>query len=448
MNPAPESITSKSFDIANALDEGPWTAWQKMVVGLVALAIILDGFDNQVLGFAVPVLLKEWGVTREALAPVFALGFVGMVIGTAVGGAIGDRIGRRPALILSVMLFGIATGLTAFADGLPALTVLRAIAGLGLGGAMPNAATILAEFAPRRKRSLAVTLGIVCIPLGGVGGGLVAAAILPSFGWRSLFLAGGFMPIAVAILLYFVLPESPRFLISKPARRTQLVTTLGRMGIKTEPSDTLFDSGAGAGKRAALRDLFSPDYRIDSSALWMAFFSCLLATYMVFSWAPTLLTQNGLDIASASLGVATFNVGGVIGAVLAAVLTPALGSRRVMLSMALGGILATLALAFSANMGHSGLLLLLAVAGAFINAVQTGLYAMAAQLYPTRLRSTGVGAAAGFGRIGAIVSSFVGAAILAGGWSFYFFTLSIAMAISCAALSLIARHTAAEKKID
>lgn len=436
--------SSKPFDVGSALDEGPWTAWQKGVVLLVALGIILDGFDNQVLGFAVPVLLKEWGVTRQALAPVFALGFVGMVVGTAVGGVTGDRIGRRPALIGSVILFGIATGFTAMSDGLASLALLRTVAGFGLGAAMPNAATLLAEFAPRRKRGLAVTLGIVCIPLGGVGGGLVAAAILPAFGWQSLFLVGGIMPIAIALLLLFLLPESPRFLVTRPARRQELVAMLARLGFEVQPADMLCDQGAGTRERLALSELFVRDYRRDTAALWIAFFACLLTTYVVFSWAPTLLSQSGFDISMSSLGLATFNIGGVAGALLAAVLMPVYGSRKVMLVMAAGGVSATLGLTLSFGVDRSGLLILLALAGAFINAVQTSLYALGAQMYPTRLRASGVGAAAGFGRIGAIVSSFVGAAILAVGWEFYFAILAVGMAVTFCALTLISRHIKAE----
>lgn len=444
MSYASPAVASAPFDIGAVLDEGPWAGWQKIVVVLVALAIILDGFDNQVLGFAVPVLLKEWHVTRQELAPVFALGFVGMVIGTALGGALGDRIGRRPALIGSVVLFGLATGATALAENLTSLAVLRTLAGFGLGGAMPNAATLLAEFAPRRKRSLAVTLGIVCIPLGGVGGGLVAAAVLPHYGWRSLFLMGGILPIAVALLLFFALPESPRFLVTRAARRHDLLALLARLGIEVDPSATLCDRSAETRERAALATLFATEYRRDTVALWVAFFACLLTTYVVFSWAPTLLSQCGFDIAMASLGVATFNIGGVAGALLAAVLTPAWGSRKVMLGMAAGGALAALLLAFSPGMDRTALLILLAIEGAFINAVQTSLYALAAQMYPTALRSTGVGAAAGFGRTGAIVSSFVGAAILAVGWNFYFVTLAAGMAVTCGALTLIRRHTKVE----
>lgn len=289
MREASVAAAARSFDVGAALDDGRWMGWQKLVVALVAFAIVLDGFDNQVLGFAVPLLLKEWSVSREMFAPVFALGFVGMVLGTIVGGALGDRVGRRPMLIASVLIFGVATGCTAWAGSLTALAAFRTIAGFGLGGAMPNAATLLAEFAPRRKRSLAVTLGIVCIPLGGVGGGMIAAYILPVFGWRALFAIGGILPLIVAAVLILALPESPRYLVTRPSRRDELVRLLARLGHEIGPDQYPVDPGSGQGERASIGSLFRSEFCRDTSALWIAFFACLLTTYVVFSWAPTLL---------------------------------------------------------------------------------------------------------------------------------------------------------------
>lgn len=432
-----------AFDIGPALDGGAWSGRQKGILALIASAIVLDGFDNQVLGFAVPLLLKEWHVTREALAPVFALGFVGMVLGTIAGGALGDRIGRRPSLILSVLTFGIVTGLTALTHDVTQLMICRIVAGFGLGGAMPCAATLLAEFAPARKRSMAVTLGIVCIPLGGVVGGLIAARILPVLGWRALFGIGGLLPLLVTLLLIALLPESPRFLVRRADRHPVLARLLVQLGHEVRADSTFVDSHDRSTKRGvAISALFGDNMRLDTMALWLAFFACLLTTYIVFSWAPALLSQVGFNLSISSLGLAIFNLGGVAGAIGAAALMPRLGSRRVMLAMAGGGVAGAIALAILPAGQTTSLLLLVALAieGGFINAAQTSLYALSAQLYPAALRSTGVGAAAGIGRCGAIVSSFVGAAIIAGGWSAFFFTLAIGMGVTFAALALIRGH--------
>ena len=443
MTSSPPRDDAFAFDIGPALDGGDWSGTQKRIIALIACAIILDGFDNQVLGFTVPLLLREWQITRDALAPVFALGFVGMVIGTIFGGMLGDRVGRRPALIASVLVFGIATGVTALVHSVAELAICRIVAGFGLGGAMPVAATLLAEFAPARKRSMAVTLGIVCIPLGGVIGGLIAARILPVTGWRALFLIGGALPLVVATSLVALLPESPRFLVRRPERHSALARLLAKLGHEVDLNGAFIDShDVEKGRSASIASLFARDWRRDTTALWIAFFSCLLTTYLVFSWAPALLAQAGFDIATSSLGLAIFNLGGVAGALGAASVMPKLGSRPVMLTMAGGGVAgaALLAILPAGATATSLLLLALAIEGGFINAAQTSLYALSAQIYPAALRSTGVGAAAGIGRTGAIMSSFVGAAILAGGWSSYFAVLGLGMAVTFVALALIRGH--------
>src|SRR5205809_6683527 len=175
----------KTVDVGALLDEGHWSSYQKLLVVGTALMIIFDGLDNQLLGSAVPVLMREWGLPRAAFASVLTSGFVGMMIGGAIGGIIGDRVGRRAALLGSVVSFGALTVLVSFADSVTTLGVLRFFAGLGLGGAMPNAAALSSEYVPRRHRPFAVTLTIACIPLGGTLAGLLSAEILPTYGWRA-----------------------------------------------------------------------------------------------------------------------------------------------------------------------------------------------------------------------------------------------------------------------
>src|SRR5881275_802110 len=155
------------------------------------MTIILDGLDNQLLGAALPALMREWNLPRPAFVPVQTAGMIGMMIGGAIGGVIGDRLGR------SVVAFGALTLLVSLSGGLAVLTVLRFFAGFGLGGAMPNAAALSSEYVPKRHRPFAVTLTIVCIPLGGTLAGLLGAEILPRFGWRALFLVGGIVPLVL-----------------------------------------------------------------------------------------------------------------------------------------------------------------------------------------------------------------------------------------------------------
>src|SRR5262245_26721454 len=177
----------KALNVGEMIDETRWTGYQKLLIFGTALTIILDGIDNQLLGNAIPALMREWSLPRAAFTTVLALGPLGMMIGGALGGMLGDRVGRRTALLCSVLAFAVPTLAIAAANGLLALGALRLVAGLGLGGAMPNAAALASEYVPRKHRPFAVTLTIVSIPLGGTLAALLAGRLLPAYGWRALF---------------------------------------------------------------------------------------------------------------------------------------------------------------------------------------------------------------------------------------------------------------------
>src|SRR5437764_1117928 len=220
----------KTVDVGAILDDGHFGGYQKLLVFATAMTIILDGFDNQVMGGAIPVLMREWHKTRPEFAWVLTAGMIGMMVGGAIGGIVGDKFGRRNALLGSVIAFGVLTIAVSFANSIPMLILLRFLAGLGLGGAMPSATAIAAEYVPRRKRPVAVTLTVICVPLGGAFAGWIGGYILPRYQRRVLFGVGGALPLVLAALLFKVLPESPRYLASLQARWGELRTLLGKLG--------------------------------------------------------------------------------------------------------------------------------------------------------------------------------------------------------------------------
>ncbi|MEP6831698.1 MAG: MFS transporter [Rhizomicrobium sp.] len=445
--PAPsQTLASQdaAIDVGNLIDQAPWSLQAKAYVLLAALAVLLDGFDNQVLGFALPAIIREWGVARELFSPVVAIGLVGMAFGAGLGGIVGDNIGRKKALIGSVVLFGLATGAVAWVRDIPPLLVLRLIGGIGIGGVFPNAGALAAEFSPRARRPMAVALTIVCVPLGGMIGGLISAVVLPAFGWRALFILGGIAPLAMAGLLSAALPESPRYLARRPRRFEELAGLLRRFGHTIPPMAAFVDKTevSSDAKRPGLSALFSTYYLHDTFILWGAFFFNLFAIYSVFNWAPTLMTSMGLDLANASRAVAAYNFGGVIGAVLCAWLISRFGSRISMVSMAIlaAGCAVILSLLSKGHPTVGVLTLWMALHGLFTNGVMTTLYSLSAHIYKADVRSTGSGAALSVGRIGAIVGSFAGAALINAGGDAYFMALAIALVGSAVCLMLIRRH--------
>jgi AAHS family 4-hydroxybenzoate transporter-like MFS transporter len=433
-----------TLDVGRLLDEGRWTPYQRAVVLLAALAIVFDGLDNQLLGVAVPAMMREWTVTRAAFAPILACGMVGMMIGGAVAGMVGDRFGRRVALIGSVLVFALPTVAIAAVDTLLALGTLRFIAGLGLGGALPNAAALASEFVPRRVRPLAVTLTIVCVPLGGTLGALLGGQVLPLFGWRVLFAIGGALPVIVALVLIRFLPESPRYLARRADRWPELARVLRRAGHEVPSNAAFADASETAVSRASLGALFTPELRCDSAALWAAFFSCLLAVYLGFNWIPSMLSGAGLGVSAASAGLAAFNFGGVAGAIAGGWLIGRFGSRVTMLSMTAGataGALGLAALPIHPGADTTSIILMLGWTGGLIHTVQTTMYALATHVYPTAVRATGVGSAVSFGRIGALLSTYAGAwALEAGGSTAFFLCVAAAMTAALGALALVRRH--------
>jgi AAHS family 4-hydroxybenzoate transporter-like MFS transporter len=438
----PGARDSSAFDIGRVLDDGRWTPYQQRMVALTALAIIFDGADNQLLGAAVPAIMRDWQVARAAFAPVLAVGLFGMMIGGAVAGMAGDRIGRKNALIGTMLLFGAATAAAGFAQDILTLGITRFLAGIGLGGALPNAAALAAEFVPSRHRALAVTMTIVCVPLGGTLAGLLALRILPTLGWRMLFMIGGGVPIILAVLLYVALAESPRYLLTRSVRRPELLRMLRRMG-HSYPDTAEFTQTTVAAANVSVGALLTPDRRRDTIALWCAFFSSLLAVYLGFNWIPSMLTGAGLSPQVGSTGIMAFNLGGVVAAITGALTFPRLGSRVTMLVLAGGATLSAATMGFITIDASTATLVvvMLAITGGFINAVQTTMYALAAQMYPTEIRATGVGTAVALGRGGAILSTYAGAwALDAGGPRTFFVLVALALAGAAVALASIRRH--------
>lgn len=433
----------KTVDVGSLLDAGDWSGYQKLLVGITALTIVLDGFDNQLLGIAVLPLMSEWSVPRAAFAPILASGMIGMMVGGAIGGFLGDRIGRRAALLGSVASFGALTALVPLVDDVFTLGALRFFTGLGLGGAMPNSAALASEYVSSRHRPFAVTLTIVCIPLGGTLAGLVGAQMLPQFGWRTLFLVGGIIPLGLAAVLWKLLPESPRYLARHPERWPELAALLRRLG-HDAPHDAAFvDATEKTVARPSPRELLAPEFRRDTLALSASFFFCLLSVYVGINWVPSMLASVGFDVSVASNGLAAFNLGGVVGAILGALVMSRAGSRLTMLVMSAGAVAGAAAMAVVPLAAQSAFIVLamLAWTGGLINAVQTTMYALAAHVYPTGIRATGVGTAVAVGRLGGVLSTYAGSwALEAGGASQLFVLLTVTMTVVFIALAAVRRH--------
>jgi AAHS family 4-hydroxybenzoate transporter-like MFS transporter len=400
------------IDIPQFIDEHPVGSFQIRVMLLCAAVLFIDGFDTQAIGYVAPALAHEWSLARGMLGPVFSAGLFGLMIGALIFSTIADRIGRRRIIVLCTAAFGVASLLTLFVNDAGWLIAVRFLTGLGLGGAMPNAIALTSEFSPHRRRATLVMVTFAGFSIGAALGGLLAAALIPIFGWRSVFLAGGLAPLALLPVLATTLPESIRYLALLGGRDREIATVLRRIA-------PLKDFGDGARFVVAERrlaglpvaHLFADGRRTTTVLLWVVFFTSLLDLYLLSNWLPTVINDLGVSVSAAAAIGAMLQVGGVVGTFTLGRLIDRFSFR----ALALTYFFAAAAVAAIGFTGGSIALATVAIfaAGFCIVGGQTGSNALAAMFYPTAIRSTGVGWALGIGRAGSIVGPLVGGVMLA-----------------------------------
>ncbi len=391
-----------AFLAAQRFGAGQW-----MIFTLCFLIVLLDGFDTAAIGFIAPSLVQEWGIARPMLAPVLSAALFGLALGALTSGPLADRFGRKIVLLLSVLLFGSACLASASAADLGTLTVWRFVTGIGLGAAMPNAVTLMSEYSPERMRSTITNLMFCGFPLGAAFGGLLAAWLIPAFGWRSVLFVGGLAPLLLALLILLLLPESIRHLAARPGNEARIRAILRRLAPRAANIDDVDVTPAplAAGRKAGLGLVLSRPYLVGSVSLWVAYFMGLVIFYALVNWMPILFKDAGLAPKTATLVASLFPLGG-IGTVLFGLLMDKVEPNRV---IAIGFALTSIAVfAIGQASGEVGwLVFVVFTAGALMNTSQSSLPALAANFYPTEGRATGVGWMMGVGRFGGIAGSFL-----------------------------------------
>lgn len=358
----------------------------------ILLLYLVDGIDMQLLGVTVSALSRDWHLPLSAFSVAMAAGHAGSATGAVIGGVLGDRFGRRPVIIGGTLLFALLSLASALASNTVELALLRFAAGLGLGGCLPPALALLTEFVPGRRRGIAISSAILCSPLGIAFAGLFAMYLVPLGGWKAMFLLGGLLPLGLAALFGWLLPESPAFEAGQTVRRA---VAQGRGG-------------------ALVRLTFGKD-RHKTLSLLGIFFACFFAMSMVLSWLPALLAQAGLATSTANAALTVWSLAGMPGVIAAGILMARWRTRETVGS-GIGGSAVTLALVALALPHLDGLVLplfaLLAAAGFMLNGTMTAIYAYAAEIFPADIRASAIGLAATAGRVGAISGALAGARVL------------------------------------
>lgn len=432
------------------IDGQRFSPFQWVILVLCFLVVAADGYDTAAIGFIAPSLVQQWGIARVALGPVMSAALVGLGIGAVLAGPLADRLGRKTVLVLSVAFFGLWSLAAAFAGTVESLTVLRFCTGLGLGAAMPNAVTLMSEYAPTRVRAVVVNTMFCGFSTGLALGGFASAWLIPHFGWQSVLIAGGIGPIVLTVLLILLLPESVQFMAVRQRADAKIARILGRIAPGTTFGGCRFvapDGGVSGRRESAIRVVLSRQYRFGTWMLWLAYFMGLLIYYLLTNWLPTLFRDTGFSGARAALMTSLFPLGGVLGNLCVGWFMDRLNANRVIAATYV--LAAVMVLLVGRGVGHQLWLgTLIFLTGTLVTSAVTSMSALAAAFYPTHGRATGVAWMLGVGRIGGVAGALVGAALMGFGWQIgsVFSLLAVPALVSASALFvMIGRGAAASQ---
>lgn len=436
---------SRPIDVSEFIDRARLSPFQIVTMVICGLVAMLDGFDAQSIGYVVPVIAKAWGIQGAAVGASFkwvgSAGLFGLMIGALVGGPVADALGRKRVMLFSTAVFGVLTLLTAAAYDVPSLIVLRFLTGLGLGGAMPNTIALTAEYAPHRIRATLISVMFVGFPVGNVLAGALSVPLIDVLGWQGVFYFGGGAPLLLLPFAIALMPESVRFLVARQKDGGRVAAILSRID-------------AGASFRAAdhfmlpekqlkgftVKHLFREGRAAGTILLWIAFFMNLLIIFLFTFWLPQMLNQQGVKVEHAIWITALFNGGGSLGGLAIGWLTDRDEPFKLIIGAFAGAAISIVAVAFA---GTSVPLLVLTVLLTGITVVggQFGINALAARVYPTHVRSTGVSWGLGIGRIGSIVGPLLGGVMLQFQWrpTEIFLTVAVPALIATVAMIFMSR---------
>jgi MFS transporter, AAHS family, 4-hydroxybenzoate transporter len=395
--------------VSRLLDERGLGAFQVRVLFWSILLALIDGYDIGAIAFAAPHLVAAWHLDRTALGPVLSASNIGVLFGSALFGFIGDRYGRKPALISANLLFGVLTFAAAYATDLTALFWLRLVAGVGIGGVIPNVVAINAESAPRQLRATLAIVAVGCVPMGGALAGFASAALVAAHGWPILFLIGGVAPVVVALAALFGLPESVKYMALHARERHRMAALIGsiRPDLAVPPNARFVIEDEQQSPSSNPVYLFRNGLWLITPLAWLMFALNLMGYFFLASWTPTLLTAAKVAPTIAALAGALLQVGGTV----AALLLCGWLQRQRFLAITLMFVVAVPVVGSIGYWGLTSAPALLAatfVAGFLVLGIQTGINVTGAMLYPTSLRANGSGWQLGIGRFGSIAGPLIG----------------------------------------
>ncbi len=401
----------KELKVQGYIDNARFGKFHWTILIVCTLLMIFDGYDLFLFGVVIPVVMDEWGLTAVQAGTLGSYSLFGMMFGALLLGTLADKIGRKKGIIISFVLFSLATFMTGLASTPTEFGIYRFLAGLGCGGLMPNAVALINELAPKKMRNTLVTLMFSGFSLGGVFAAGLGIYVMPKFGWEMMFFAGA-VPLLLLPFIIIYLPESIAFMV-RSGREDEAKDLLRKIQPEnnTITSETQLVFPEKIDRNGSVLDLFREGRLIGTLACWVAFFCCLLMVYALGSWLPKLMNNAGYSLGSSLSFLLALNLGGAIGAILGGVLGDRFNLGKVIIIFFLISVVSISLMGFNSPMPI--LYALITVAGATVIGTQILIYAAVAQFYGISFRSTGLGWASAIGRTGAIVGPILGGFLLA-----------------------------------
>ena len=395
----------RQIDVHKLADDARFNGFHGLVLFWCALIIIFDGYDLAVVGIALPSIMKDLRVDPTRAGFMVSSALFGMVFGAIFLGTLADRIGRRKAIAICIALFSIFTAAAGLTRDPVTFSIVRFLAGLGIGGVMPNVVAHMTEYAPKKIRATLVTLMFSGYAVGGIIAAILGKGLIETYGWPSVFFAAG-LPVLLIPFMLKSMPESMPFLLVK-GRHDELKVIAARLEPSYRPaaSDRLTVPAEDKADSAPIKHLFKEGRGFSTVMFWLAFFMCLFMVYALSSWLTKLMAGAGYSLGSALTFVLVLNVGAVIGAVGGGWLADKFHIKYVLAAMyALAAVSITL---LGQPMPTAALFFFVGLAGASTIGTQIVANAYTGQFYPMAVRSTGLGLALGIGRTGAILAPIV-----------------------------------------
>lgn len=399
------------------IDNRPISRFQVRTLVLCGMVLFADGFDAQTIGFLAPSIAEGTDIPINTFGPIFSASLIGLMIAAMLAGPIADRGGRKWPIIFSTFTLAVFSMLTAFSTSFNQLLIYRFLTGLGLGGALPNVVALSSEYVPKRLMAVLVAVLFCGLPLGGFICGMLSSAMVPVWGWQSVFYVGGIFPFALSILLMLMLPESVQFLSQQgddSGKISKLLTPIAPE-LAGGGDDFSFAAPDTGHKGVSVKFLFMEGRSAGTILLWIPNFMNLLLMYVIVNWLPELLRASGMSVSDGVTATSFFSLGGILGTFSEGFLIKSGGTYRVLSAeFGLCGLLiATIAMTADS---WTLVIILAFILGFLVIGAQAGLNVLAAQFYPTFVRSTGVGWALGMGRIGSIVGPLLAGMLLSREW--------------------------------